>query len=144
MNRTEIDPQYRKNPEELVKIIRTIDLVKNDTNVLISNIDIHGFASPEGSYANNVRLAKERSNALKDYVRVLHRLPDNLFRVEFTAEDWDGCAVGWRLPTFRCAVICWHGLMRRVSLTRRRQESANVIPRSTVVCCRRSIRTAPC
>ena len=90
VNRTEIDPQYRKNPEELAKIIRTIDLVKNDTNVLISNIDIHGFASPEGSYANNVRLAKERSNALKDYVRVLHRLPDNLFRVEFTAEDWDG------------------------------------------------------
>ena len=90
VNRTEIHPDYRKNPVELAKILRTIDLVRNDPKVLISAIDIHGYASPEGSFANNERLAKGRSLALKEYVRRLYALSDTLFHVTYTPEDWQG------------------------------------------------------
>ena len=61
LNETTIYPEYRNNPAELAKIKRSIDLIKNDTNVVISHIDIHGYASPEGPYSNNERLARERT-----------------------------------------------------------------------------------
>ena len=48
LNETIIYPEYRNNPAELDKDKRSIDLIKNDTNVVISHIDIHGYASPEG------------------------------------------------------------------------------------------------
>lgn len=90
VNRTEIYPDYRKNPSELQKIISTIDVVKNDSNTTITGIDIHGYASPEGSYTNNIRLAKGRSAALKDYVSKLYNFSPNIFTVHYTPEDWDG------------------------------------------------------
>jgi len=65
LNETIIYPEYRNNPAELAKIKRSIDLIKNDTNVVISHIDIHGYASPEGPYSNNERLARERTQTLE-------------------------------------------------------------------------------
>ena len=61
VNKTVIFPDYRRNPEELEKIRLTIEVVKNDKNANITSITIHGYASPEGSYANNTRLARERA-----------------------------------------------------------------------------------
>ena len=60
VNRTEIKPDYRGNMAELIKITSTIDLVKNDPDVSITAVKIHGYASPEGSFANNKRLAEGR------------------------------------------------------------------------------------
>ena len=90
VNRTEIYPAYRRNPEELRKIIATVDLVKNDPFTTITDISIHGYASPEGSYSNNVRLAAGRAEALKEYVRLLYNFPDSIFHVTSTPEDWEG------------------------------------------------------
>lgn len=90
VNRTEIHPDYRKNPTELQKIISTIDVVKNDSNTTITGIDIHGYASPEGSYTNNIRLAKGRSAALKEYVSKLYDFKPSIFTVHYTPEDWAG------------------------------------------------------
>lgn len=90
VNRTEIHLSYRNNPRELAKIVETIDVVKKEVNATITHIDIHGYASPEGSYANNVRLANGRAAALRDYVSQLMSLPANIFSVEATPEDWEG------------------------------------------------------
>lgn len=90
VNRTDIRPEYRNNAKELFKITATIELVKGDPNTTITGIGIHGYASPEGSWSNNERLARERSNALKEYVRNLYTLSDSLFRVDYTPEDWEG------------------------------------------------------
>ena len=93
VNQTEIYPNYRRNPIELQKIISTIDLIKNDPYVSITAIDIHGYASPEGSYSNNARLAEGRAQALKEYVRKEYSFPDSIFHVQSTPEDWDGLRV---------------------------------------------------
>ena len=88
LNETTIYPEYRNNPAELAKIKRSIDLIKNDTNVVISHIDIHGYASPEGPYSNNERLARERTRTLKDYVCSQYSFNDTLFTTHYTPEDW--------------------------------------------------------
>lgn len=90
VNKTDIRPDYRNNRVEIAKITKTIDLVKNDPLVSITEINIHGFASPEGSYANNKRLAEGRAESLKNYVKSLYTLPDRLFTSSATPEDWAG------------------------------------------------------
>lgn len=90
VNRTELYPDYRNNPRELQKIIETIDKVRNDSNVVITHIGIHGYASPEGSWDNNIRLSIGRAGTLKNYVRRLMHFPDEIFTVQNTPEDWEG------------------------------------------------------
>lgn len=90
VNRTEIHPDYRRNPEELKKILSTIDAVKNDADSKIISISIKGYASPEGSYSNNIRLAKGRTETLKEYVRKQYVFPQSLFTTGFEPEDWEG------------------------------------------------------
>lgn len=90
VNKTAIYPSYRRNPVELEKIIGTIDSVKNDPDITITSIHIKGFASPEGSYANNERLAKGRTATLADYVRTLYRFPKGMISTSYEPEDWAG------------------------------------------------------
>lgn len=91
VNKTTIYPKYRKNPSELAKIIETINVVKNDKDVQIDSISIHGYASPEGKLENNRRLAQGRAAALQDYVsRSFKMSPSYMSKVESTPEDWEG------------------------------------------------------
>ena len=90
LNKSNILANFRENATELKKITSTIDLVKNDKNVEITDIDIHGFASPDGSYANNKRLANERAAALRNYVSSLYTINSKLFTYQATPEDWEG------------------------------------------------------
>ena len=94
VNRTEIYPDYRGNTRELAKIRATIDSVAGDKDVTVRLITIKGFASPEGSYTNNVRLAKGRTEALKEYVRNLYSFPASLFQTAYEPEDWEGL-INW-------------------------------------------------
>lgn len=90
VDRTEIHPDYRKNPTELQKILETVNTVKNDPNATISSITIHGYASPESPYAHNDWLAKGRAEALRSYVAALLNIPRSVFHIETTPEDWAG------------------------------------------------------
>lgn len=90
VNKTDINPTYRNNTVELGKIIGTIDKVRNDKDVTITGINIHGYASPEGPYNNNIRLAKGRTEALKQYVLKLYNFDDKLISTDYTPEDWEG------------------------------------------------------
>lgn len=90
VNQTKIDPNYRRNPEELAKICATIDSVRSDNDVRIIRIHIKGYASPEGSYTSNARLAEGRTNALKQYIINRYALADTLFNIAFEPEDWEG------------------------------------------------------
>lgn len=90
VNKIELRADYRRNPEQLDSIITTINALKADKNLQVMAINIHGFASPEGSYQHNDYLAKNRARALTEYVRKMVELPDSIFKVSSTAEDWDG------------------------------------------------------
>lgn len=90
VNVTKINPDYRRNPQELAKIRATIDSVRADKNVSITGIAIKGFASPEGSYAQNAKLAQGRTRALAEYVRSLYQMRRDMMQTSFDPEDWAG------------------------------------------------------
>lgn len=90
VNKTEIYPDYRKNPVELAKILASIDTIRNDKNLTITAISIHGYASPESPLSNNTRLANGRSQALKEFVRKEYDFSNDIFTVKATPEDWAG------------------------------------------------------
>ena len=90
VNRTELYPDYRKNPAELAKIIATIDSVRADRDVTVQRITIKGWASPESPWANNTRLAKGRTATLKHYVQQLYHFPEGFIETDYYPEDWPG------------------------------------------------------
>lgn len=90
VDRTELHPDYRRNPEQLDSIINTINILKNDPALTVTNITIHGYASPESPYKHNTMLAQGRAKTLTDYVCRMVDLPKSLFAVDSTPEDWDG------------------------------------------------------
>ncbi len=90
VNRTEMYPDYRQNPRELQKIMGTIDSIRADKDITVSAITIKGYASPEGPYANNVRLAKGRTETLRRYVENMYRFGQGFIRTGYEPEDWEG------------------------------------------------------
>lgn len=90
VNKTDIDPAYRRNPEEIAKIRETIDIVRNDSDTHITDVTITGYASPESPYDNNERLAKGRSLALAEYVRNLYSFAPDIMHAGWVAENWQG------------------------------------------------------
>lgn len=89
-NDMEIHPDYRRNPEELRKIRNTINVLRGDTDTRIVSVSIKGFASPDGPYANNERLAKGRTSALAGYVSELYAFDQSIMKSTWEAEDWAG------------------------------------------------------
>lgn len=90
VNRTEIDPIYRNNPSELAKIIATINVVRENPDATINRITIKGYASPEGSYKNNIHLSQGRTISLRDYVKSQYSFIDTIFKTDNEPEDWAG------------------------------------------------------
>lgn len=90
VNQTQIFPDYRRNPAELAEIQRTIDQVRDDADVTITSLSFKGYASPEGPYAANERLARGRTEALIEYVRRLYAFPRSVMHSSWEAEDWAG------------------------------------------------------
>ncbi len=88
--KTNVNPEYHSNARELAKIRATIDSVRKDKDVTINRIYIKGFASPEGKYSLNEKLASGRTTAIKDYVRNLYNLSNNMFKTDFVPENWEG------------------------------------------------------
>ena len=86
----DIYPNYMSNSRELSKITGTIDSVRSDKDVTIQSLFIKGFASPESPYANNERLAKGRTKALKEYVEALYQFEDDFIKTDYEPEDWAG------------------------------------------------------
>jgi len=90
VDQTTIYPDYRRNTVELGKIQATIDSVRNDSDVTITQVWLKGFASPESPYAHNRELAVGRTNALKNYIQQLYKFNDGIIATDFEPEDWAG------------------------------------------------------
>ena len=90
VNKTEVDPDFGNNREELKRLSQTIDSVAGDSTIEILRIQVKGFASPEGTYASNDRLARERTSSLTRYVIENTKVAPVLFHTGYEAEDWQG------------------------------------------------------
>lgn len=90
LDKYDIVPSLGNNRAELDSIRRTIDKVRDDADVTITSIELHGYASPDGNYYHNADLARNRIRALYLYLRDMYNLPDGLYRNNTTPEDWEG------------------------------------------------------
>lgn len=90
VNRTEINDTYRRNAAELQRIHETVMAVVRDTDVTFRTLTVKGYASPEGTYANNARLAQGRTEALKRYVATRYAIDPSLILTDYEPEDWQG------------------------------------------------------
>lgn len=90
VDQTVIYPDYRRNTIELGKIQATIDSVRNDRDVTITQVWLKGYASPESPYAHNKELAIGRTEALKRYIQQLYKFADGIITTDYEPEDWAG------------------------------------------------------
>ncbi|MBR5074402.1 MAG: hypothetical protein IKX26_04135 [Bacteroidales bacterium] len=82
---------FKDNAAEIQKITDIVNMLKSNTSEYkVKGISLKGFASPDGSYAVNERLAKARTESLKGVVS--KALADKSIPVttSYVAEDWDG------------------------------------------------------
>lgn len=86
--KTNIDITLGSNISELEKIWQTSNDIQSIKKVKIDNITFHGYASPEGSYAANARLAQQRVMAVKEYALKRFNFIGPMITVEYTPEDW--------------------------------------------------------
>ena len=89
VNETVIYPDYRRNPEELARIKKSVDSALFDKTVVVTRITLHGYASPESPYSNNTRLAKGRTEALKSFLIRNYNFNSQVFQTNYTPEDWE-------------------------------------------------------
>ena len=78
------------NPQELAKIRSMIDELKSDPSIEVKDLDIIGYASPEGSLANNKRLSEGRAVALRDYLLSRYDFSRSQYHTVFGGENWEG------------------------------------------------------
>lgn len=91
VNRTEILNRFRNNADELGKVNYMLAQLLEYTDITIKNIEILGFASPEGPMSNNNRLAKGRAEALRNYlIGRSKKFSPSLYKVSDGGEDWEG------------------------------------------------------
>lgn len=89
VGKTVLLPDFRNNPIELNAILATIDSVRNDRDLTVNSVNIHGYASPEGSLALNTRLAEGRTESLRRWVDARYGFGKAL-TTDATPEDWAG------------------------------------------------------
>ena len=90
VSQTVIYPEYHNNVEELAKIRNTVDSVRLDKDVEVTSIFIKGYASPESPYDNNTRLAKGRTEAIRNYVLDMYDFDGNIINTSYEPENWEG------------------------------------------------------
>ena len=76
--------------QEFVSLLKRINADKEGLN--IRNVEVQAYASPEGGFAFNDRLANKRQDVSEDYVKkTLQQTKVNTdIDAKYTAQDWDG------------------------------------------------------
>lgn len=91
VNRTEVDHLLFDNQNVLDTIIAVVNDIRNNREQVLRNIEITGFASPEGAYSQNQRLAINRAVALKNYIqKEIPDIADTCFLLNNGGENWEG------------------------------------------------------
>lgn len=90
INSTDINPDYRNNRAELAKINHTLAAVRSNRFATITGVSVIGYASPEGSYELNARLAQNRVESLVEYLKKTGNFGEVPFSTSSVPEDWEG------------------------------------------------------
>ena len=90
LGKDDIYPDYKNNREEIGKIDASLLPVLAEGYSELERIEVKGYASPDGNYGDNEKLAADRSRLFAWYVQKAYGIPARLFDVSSVAEDWNG------------------------------------------------------
>jgi len=90
VDKWDIVEDYRNNYAEYQKIRQSVEQVKDDPDARIIGIWLKGFASPESPYEHNTMLARNRVDAIRQYVQRLYGIPSDIITTDYEPEDWAG------------------------------------------------------
>ena len=90
VNQTDIRADYHENERELSAIAANIDSVRAMPGARILAIHLKGYASPEGPYQGNVRLAKGRTESIRQYILRRFGIEPQIITADYEPEDWEG------------------------------------------------------
>lgn len=90
VGKSDIRPDYMNNPKELKKITDMMQEIRSDQAITVHNIQVVGYASPEGGLSLNETLSERRANALVDYLVPRFDYPRSRYHIEFGGENWAG------------------------------------------------------
>lgn len=85
-----VEPGFANNRHELKKISDLLSPLLTDGMSTIKSMHITGYASPEGSYADNEILARRRSQGFAEYLYETYPIKRNTIDISWVPEDWDG------------------------------------------------------
>lgn len=83
-------PNFMNNRSEMQNIQAMLDKIQQNKNLIIKEVRIEGFASPEGPLSLNEQLSQNRAEALKQYLSRNKNISANLYKVSFGGENWNG------------------------------------------------------
>lgn len=88
LNKSFVVYDYANNINEINSLHSYITKTLNDPSFVITDVEVTGYSSPEGSYEHNEKLAQERAENLKNYLRPF--FSDKEIRTNYVPEDWEG------------------------------------------------------
>ena len=88
-----LQPAFRDNGIRLDEFMRRVSEMHADSTARLNSIDIMAYASPEGPYALNRKLARKRAENISAYLRGnMPFLSGSLLNVQPKGIDWNGLA----------------------------------------------------
>lgn len=88
-----LQPTFRENGIRLDEFMRRVSEMHSDSTARLNSIDIVAYASPEGPYTLNRKLARKRAENISAYLRGnMPFLSGSLFNVQPKGIDWNGLA----------------------------------------------------
>lgn len=86
-----VDPKFKDNAAEIQKITDIVNmLAANKDEYKVKGINLKGYASPDGKFATNEKLAMARTGSLKILVKNALKNVDIPITTDYEAEDWNG------------------------------------------------------
>ena len=87
---SKLEPRMENNYNVLAGMIESIHKLQNAPDSRINHIIIAGFASPEGAFDLNDRLAWSRAVEVKEYITRYTNVLNDKIQVYNGSEDWQG------------------------------------------------------
>lgn len=85
-----LDPKRGNNAETLRLLLEALERLDAAPDSHVEHVVVAGFASPEGSFQFNDRLAWNRASVLKKYIVQHSKLDDETVHIYNGVEDWYG------------------------------------------------------
>lgn len=90
VGKEEVFPYYSDNHRELLKLNRIFNQAGNFLMPTLKEVQVCGYCSPDGTYANNERLAASRARFFAEYLHATYKLNGLRIVTSAVAEDWEG------------------------------------------------------